>query len=397
MTSADPMIFVPSSAPQAPNNDSRVAPAPPITQLNQEYHMRMHRRFSRVLPIVGGALAFLMQVVPVRAQAPKPDSPSADPKVWVNYDFVPGNRVIFFTDYSDDQVGNFPKKLTFKTGNMEVAEVDGRRFLRATTHSVFIIPLPEVLPAKFTIEIDVINRKSLDGAAFQMQGTLVYMRDGSTSTIAWGSGGTGLSGGHGGETPYSYDDAVRTRYRGKPAQLRVLGDGDYIKAYIDEKRFVNVPNAKFGHTNGLLIDLDARGDENPVYVGRIRVAESGKSIYDELAAKGRVSTQGILFDSGSDRIKPESAPTLKDIGTMLASHPELKLSVEGHTDNVGIPADNLKLSESRAAAVKAALVKDYGIEVARLQSKGLGSTKPLAVNTTAEARQNNRRVELVKI
>lgn len=330
------------------------------------------------------------------AQTAKP-AVDPGPKVWVNYDFVPGNRVIFFTDYAEDQVGNFPKKLTFKLGNMEVAEVDGQRFLRATTQSVFAIPLPETLPEKFTIEIDVINRKVLDGPAFQLQGTLVPFRDGKSSTIAWGSGGASLIGGGGGETPFAHSDAMSTRYRGKPAQLRVLGDGEYIKVYLDEKRLVNIPNAKFAHTTGLNIQLDARGDENPVYIGRIRIAESGKSIYDELAAKGRVATQGILFDTGSDRIKPESAPTLKEIGTMLTAHPDLKLSVEGHTDNVGDAAANLTLSEARARAVTAALVKDHGIDAARLTAKGLGSTKPVGVNTTTEGRQNNRRVELVKI
>jgi hypothetical protein len=104
--------------------------------------------------------------------------------------------------------------------------------------------------------------------------------------------------------------------------------------------------------------------------GRSASPKGSKSIYDELAAKGRVSTQGILFDTGSDKIKPESTPTLKDIGAMLAAHPELKLSVEGHTDNLGDAAANLKLSESRAAAVKAALVKDFGVDAGRLTSKG---------------------------
>jgi len=362
--------------------------------------MGKYRRSDCHGKILGGALALLIHALPVQGQSPKPaqDSvPAADPKLWVNYDFVPGNRVIFFTDYADDQVGNFPKRLLFKLGNMEVAEVDGRRFLRATTHSVFAIPLPEALPERFTIEIDVINRKVLDGAAFQLQGTLVQSRDGKTSTISWGSGGAGLTGGGGGETPYGYNDATRTRYRGKPAQLRVLGDGEYIKVYLDEKRFVNVPNAKFARSTGLVIDLDARGDENPLFIGPIRIAESGKSIYDELTAKGLVATQGILFDSGSDRIKPESAPTLKEIGAMLKAHPDLKLSVEGHTDDVGNAAANVKLSEARATAVTAALVKDYAVEATRLSAKGLGSTKPAVPNTTVEGRQTNRRVVLVKI
>lgn len=356
-------------------------------------------RNPQVQRCLWGALAVLIHALPVQGQSPVPGKDSgaaADPKVWVNYDFVPGSRVIFFTDYSEDRVGNFPKRLLFKLGNMEVAEVDGQRFLRATTHSVFAIPLPEALPERFTIEIDVINRKALDGAAFQLQGTPIQSRDGKTSTISWGSGGAGLTGGGGGETPYGYNDATRTRYRGKPAQLRILGDGEYLKVYLDEKRFVNIPNAKFARSAGLNIDLDARGDDNPLYIGRIRVAESGRAIYDELAARGRVAVQGILFDSGSDLIRPESAPTLKEIAAMLSDHPDLKLVVEGHTDGVGNPAANLALSDARARAVAAALVREHGVAADRLQSKGFGSSKPVATNDTAEGRQNNRRVELVK-
>jgi len=329
------------------------------------------------------------------AQAPAATAPA--PKLWVNYDFVPGSRVIFFTDYTEDQVGNFPKRLLFKTGNMEVAELDGQRYLRASAPSNFAIQLPEVLPAKFTIEIDFINRKSLDGVAFQLQGTLLQFRDAKSSSIVWGSGGVGLTGGGGGETLFGYDGTLANRYRGKAGQLRIMGDGEYVKVYLDERRFVNIPNAKFAHTTALNLWLDARGDDNPVFIGKIRIAESGKSIYDEIAAKGRVATQGILFDTGSDRIKPESGPTLKEIGLMLKEYPDLKLSVEGHTDDLGNAAENLKLSEARAKAVTAALVKDHGIDATRLTAKGLGSTKPATPNTTAEARQTNRRVELVKV
>ena len=71
---------------------------------------------------------------------------------WANYDFVPGARTIFFTDFTEDQVGNFPKRLTFKNGQMEVVELDGgQRALKASSFSELLIPLPEALPPKFTI------------------------------------------------------------------------------------------------------------------------------------------------------------------------------------------------------------------------------------------------------
>ncbi|MEO7985957.1 MAG: OmpA family protein, partial [Gemmatimonadales bacterium] len=317
--------------------------------------------------------------------------------LWVNYDFVPGDRTIFYTDYSEDEVGNFPQRLEFTEGNMEVAELNGQRYIRATSHSAFTIPLPEVLPDRFTIEMEIINRPVLDAAAFELQGGPKRTTDGKTSTISWGNDGLALHGGGGGEVRLENNEVNRVRYRGKPAQLRIMGDGKYIKAYLDEKRLVNVPNANFERSKGLNLVLDARSTDNPLYVGRIRVAQSRKSIYDDLAARGRVATQGVLFATGSDRPRPESRPTLKEIAAMLHQHPELKLRIEGHTDNVGAKDANLALSDRRAAAVKQALVTDFQIEPTRLESKGLGDTKPAGSNATPEGRQNNRRVELVRL
>jgi OmpA-OmpF porin, OOP family len=104
----------------------------------------------------------------------------------------------------------------------------------------------------------------------------------------------------------------------------------------------------------------------------------------------------LLADTGSDAIRQESAPTLKEIGTMLKDHPELKLTIEGHTDNVGKPETNQTLSEKRAAAVRQYLIDNYQVDAARLEAKGLGQSKPAASNDSAEGRQQNRRVELVK-
>ncbi len=82
---------------------------------------------------------------------------------------------------------------------------------------------------------------------------------------------------------------------------------------------------------------------------------------------------------------------------MLKDHPELRLLIEGHTDNVGSEASNLALSEKRAAAVKQSLVANFGIDASRLESKGFGASKPAAPNDTPEGRQTNRRVEIVKL
>jgi outer membrane protein OmpA-like peptidoglycan-associated protein len=182
---------------------------------------------------------------------------------------------------------------------------------------------------------------------------------------------------------------------GKMYRARVMADGKYMKLYVNDHRLANIPNTTGERSNKILFFADASA-KLPALFGNFRIAAGGKKLYDAIAEKGRVATQGIYFDVGSDRIRPESTPTLKEISAMLTEHADLKLSIEGHTDNVGSAASNLSLSEKRAAAVVKYLVDAGGIASTRLSSKGLGASKPAASNDTPEGRQNNRRVELVK-
>jgi outer membrane protein OmpA-like peptidoglycan-associated protein len=119
-------------------------------------------------------------------------------------------------------------------------------------------------------------------------------------------------------------------------------------------------------------------------------------MYDALLKKGRWVTQGILFVTGKADVQPESRPVLKEIASTMKKYGDLKILIEGHTDNVGAAASNLSLSDARAAAVKAALVSEFGIDGGRITTKGLGDTKPAAPNTTSVGRAQNRRVEIVK-
>lgn len=103
----------------------------------------------------------------------------------------------------------------------------------------------------------------------------------------------------------------------------------------------------------------------------------------------------INFDTGKATIKPDSQPILEQVLKMLQGTPELKLEIGGHTDNVGKPDDNQKLSEARAQAVMKTL-NGQGIAAPRLSARGYGDTKPVADNRSEEGRAKNRRVELSK-
>jgi OOP family OmpA-OmpF porin len=169
-----------------------------------------------------------------------------------------------------------------------------------------------------------------------------------------------------------------------------------VKVYMNGVRVANAPNADLGRSNKLTFYVKADA-QNVVLIGNVRIAAGGKDLYKTLAETGRVTADGIFFDTNADKLRPESAPVLKQIGDMLVSHPDMKLAIEGHTDNVGAAAANQTLSDKRAAAVKAYLVQNFQVDAARLTSKGFGSTKPVAPNDDEAGRQKNRRVELVKV
>jgi len=156
-----------------------------------------------------------------------------------------------------------------------------------------------------------------------------------------------------------------------------------------------------GRTLWLQVDVNNNGDSYSLTV--VEEAEMKQDVEftagdlaEALKTKGSVAVHGILFDTGKAAIKVESASTLAVIGEALKSDPSLTIEIQGHTDNVGAPAGNLKLSQDRAAAVKAYLVQTSGIAAGRLSTAGFGDTKPIAPNTTDDGRAQNRRVELVR-
>jgi OOP family OmpA-OmpF porin len=114
----------------------------------------------------------------------------------------------------------------------------------------------------------------------------------------------------------------------------------------------------------------------------------------ELDAKGHVALY-INFDFNKADIRPDSQPVVDEVVKLLEDNPGLSLTVEGHTDNVGAPDYNKRLSGDRARSVVAALTAK-GIEARRLKAAGFGQDKPIADNGTEEGRAKNRRVELVK-
>lgn len=116
---------------------------------------------------------------------------------------------------------------------------------------------------------------------------------------------------------------------------------------------------------------------------------------DAIRKNGYVALHGILFDTGKASIKQESTPLLAEVAALMNRDKALRLSVEGHTDNVGDKKLNLELSRKRAESVVRHLTAN-GIDAGRLKADGKGDTAPIADNRSEDGRARNRRVELVK-
>jgi len=354
------------------------------------------------------------QAGPAAARGPNdgsasPNAGSAQSETaYSKYDFVPGDQVIFFDDFRETDVGEFPRKWTLNgpkagTNNaVEVVEYQGQRFLRsapaasdgAQGSSTQYIRLAQKgdLPEKFTLEFDAVlshrNDYSATYCVYLLNDPEDYPGLHVSSGVLFFSGFEGRSTNT--RTQVSKSD-------NKIHHIAISVNGTFVKAYVDEQRVVNDPD---GITRPIRLVGVSMWSEGNVPTDRVmftnfRLAAGGKEIKSALDTDGKIVTHGILFDTGKSVIRVESLPTLRSVLSLLEVTPSLRFSIEGHTDNQGGNAINQSLSESRASAVKDWLVAK-GIAADRLKTKGFGDSKPLDSNTTPEGRANNRRVEFVK-
>lgn len=334
-------------------------------------------------------------------------------ETYSKFDFIPGEKVIFFEDFSQDAVGDFPA-LWNTNGSAEVVTTSlfpGKWMKFSGNKSIWTDQLL-ALPDNYTIEFDVIpikgdndnmagydfrliqsiHEKAFDWGAVPGKSGFLFSveyfgRPGYRTYINAEDGGEfGMSG--------TYENEKCKQFENKMYHISIWMQKSRIRLYQNETKLFDLPKAF--PLPGIKMDR-IRFEEGAALVSNIRIAVGAPDTRNKLITEGRLVTYGIYFDVSKDIVKPESHGTLKDIATVLTENPGIRVSIVGHTDSDGDDASNMDLSKRRGAAVKEALVKSFGIEASRLETDGMGESMPVAANDTPVNKALNRRVEFIKL
>jgi len=322
------------------------------------------------------------------ASAPTPTSAAAQPEMKsAAIEFIPGERTIFFDDFSDVGADAIPPHWAVREGKLELRLKEGAAPELYASDNVSLTSPEFVVPANFTFEAEWIGGGIVEWN-FRNGKTIVLtavVRADTGAKIAsvqiLAADGSTLGSG---KIPADTS---------KPIEFELLAQQRKMGAYLNGQRVIDVNEFQFAAINHF-DDVEAKFRD--VSIHRVRVAETAPDFAGAIGASGKFVTHGIEFDAGSDRLKPESAAVLKEIAAAMAKDPQLKLEIEAYMDSSGDAAHATELSKLRAQAVQSVLVTQFGIAAARLSANGFGAAKPIGSNGTPEGRAENRRIEFVK-
>ncbi|MEO8234971.1 MAG: OmpA family protein [Flavobacterium sp.] len=338
-------------------------------------------------------------------------------------DFVPGNKVLVYEDFSQDAIGDFPVNwLTNSSG--EVVEISGtpQRWLKLSNKGAFTITDVKQLPENFTLEFEVyINPGSFSFySSFLNIGFIeskkkndyskwdeysngsegIIMRISPTVADAYKEGTLG----HSGVKVFSEGEKILENELDTPSfnytnnnqvKVQIWRQKNRLRMYIGGQKIWDLPNAfqQVKYNNVMFYIHDYNNEEDKYYISNFRLAEATGDTRHKLLETGTFSTNEILFDSGKASIKPSSIKVIDEIGNVLKVNPKIKISITGHTDSDGDDKKNLELSKLRAMAVKTELVRKFELNEDNIQVIGKGETQPISKNMTEEGKKLNRRVE----
>ena len=332
------------------------------------------------------ALLTALMACPVLAQTAQPEMAT------LKATFVPGAKTIFYDDFSDMNAGDPPPHFKVRGAAPELQAAGDVRQLKVTANNTLTANLT-ALPKNFTYEAEIV----FDTKMREM--TTLVLSAGDKQILHFLTQATEKTCDMVVSLRAPYQELGRIRVNAnwsQPAKIALWVQDGRLRAFLNGEKLLDFNQVEMPPINRAELVQGFNGANQYMAFRTVRFAESTPDFSQVIMSSGRYVTQGILFDTGSDRLKPESGPVIQMIAKGLESNPGLKLLIEGHTDSVGNATANLDLSKRRAEAVKAVLVAQFKVDAGRLTTNGLGATKPIEPNETPQGRAQNRRVEFVK-
>jgi OmpA-OmpF porin, OOP family len=322
------------------------------------------------------------------------------------YDFIPGDQILMFDDFSQDNIGDFPALWT-TSGSGEVKTLNiapGRWFNMNGADAAYCFMNEIAFPANFIIEFDMIPDADFENIQFTLYHDL-SKRELNTDLYP-GTGGFHIDiktdgwevMGYKEEVDWVIAQALKNPVKDQQVNHVIIWvQNRRIRIYHQGAKVLDSPTIIHSGVKFNRMRFSNWGRNGEPYISNFKITTASPDMRHKLLTEGKIVTYGITFDSGKDVVKPESHATIKEIADVLKENPAVKIRITGHTDSDGNDNLNLDLSKRRAANVKQYLVSQFGIDASRIETDGKGETKPIASNDTAQNKSKNRRVEIEKL
>jgi hypothetical protein len=330
-------------------------------------------------------------------------------KAYSKFDFVSGEKVLYYDDFERVAVGDFPADFNTDASG-EVMTVDGKtgKWLSLTKNGSFLPESIGVLPENFTLEMNVgilgDPSNNMSGLGFNFnteKENLLKYRFISGSFVMLHPGGSSasisVSQASGDDMTNEFQMPQWSVEGQRFARVSIWRQKGRLRVYVNEVKLMDIPRF-FSEAKPYQLSFfrDFFNDCN-LLMTDIKFAVGAPDTRNKLITEGKFSTTGILFDFQKATVKPESYGVIKEIATALKENPAVKINITGHTSNDGDANANLVLSKQRAAAVKQVLTNEFGIDATRMETDGKGGSEPVDKTGTPAGKANNRRVEFIKL
>ena len=324
------------------------------------------------------------------------------------YDFVPGDQILFYDDFSQDAIGDFPALWT-TNGSGEVKSVNiapGKWFHMNGEDAVYCYTRQIDFPDNFIVEFDIIpDEKYQYGIQFTLYQENADDPKEMNDDLYPGEAGLHVDLGYDRWDTKGYKETQdwltgqatkNTVVREKENHVILWVQKRRVRIYHQNAKVLDMPTNIYPNVKFNRMRFSGWDRYSAPYVSNLKITTASPDTRSKLITEGKLVTYGITFDVNKADVKPESFGTLKSIADVLKENGPVRVKIIGHTDSDGDDAKNLELSQRRAQSVKNKLVSKFGIDASRIETEGAGETTPVASNDTPANKALNRRVEFVK-